>query len=721
MSPHCTHAKNTSQHPGQIILDTQVKRHTVAEKQADNQCLAEVQATRRGALTQAYQQIATIKDRMEATQKVRTSVKPVQPCPRVITQNAAKGSTVPAVGMLSTSVTAEVDDGDGGDSDAVSATASITPKITGKKSSNTMLREAISTARMKYNLEQSMKDRSGDTLTCVDGGGNTQSTNFNNHDALVGKVTNWVVLVEVSKTRKPSAASKGSPSTSSPSFPLPSIVSSAVSHTTQATSTGPFTPPPTPDVPKDVLVGGFGDEDLDDCEEQPATILASMSAKTPTGKSIVEIFPRPDIGAGSAQKSQKRKEPEPDYISSSEVEFMVSDLDAEGLGDEDYPMGQEEVRQTSVTAAITKPPVKKIKVEPGSVTSTGPPATTIPCSLSATASPPVTLTILTNVSDASGGSITETQCFKNTYLPPALLKDKKWRRVVTSTLFLWAASQANVFNITKSQIASALKHILPVVFLDRLQLLEGLDTNSPIVAIAYQCLCEWCHGVGSTALALMINFFAKFEADKIQEMSAMLLEHLVFLYEGLNRDDPSKAFWLHFMIELLTATHLQSIKGFVHVPALNTHALLECAVRLINWGKIDLTQNNVKGKGTVKTPLKLNKGCAKESNAAHAFSDQNLGDRARKLTISAGNCTATQLEAILELAEVSLLPPLELSDDDLRVVESDEEYALLFYCSYPYTTSRYLNCHFFVLANGTSYFPFTYPDLIITFCVLTSY
>ncbi|KIK74996.1 hypothetical protein PAXRUDRAFT_19359 [Paxillus rubicundulus Ve08.2h10] len=190
----------------------------------------------------------------------------------------------------------------------------------------------------------------------------------------------------------------------------------------------------------------------------------------------------------------------------------------------------------------------------------------------------------------------------------------------------------------------------------------------------------------------MINFFTKFEADNIQEMSAMLLERLVFLYEGLNHNDPSKAFQLHFMIELLAATHLQSIKGFDHISALNTHSLaqsgvtgiiglcsavLECAVQLINQGKINFTQNNVKGKGTVKTPLKLNKGSVKESNVAHAFSDQNQGGTARELTISAGNCTATQLEAILERAGASLLPPLELSDDNLQVVESDEEYALL--------------------------------------------
>ncbi|KAF8838297.1 hypothetical protein BDN67DRAFT_982608 [Paxillus ammoniavirescens] len=535
----------------------------MAEKQADDQCLAEAQATRRG--------------------------------------------------MLLMLVPAEVDDGDGGDSDAVLATASITPKITGKRSSNMMLWEAISTAQMKYNLEQSMKNGSGDTLTHVDGGRNMQRTlffanltwptisaNLDNHDALVRKVTNWAVLVEASKTpsRKPSAASEGSSSTSSPSFPPPLIVSSTVSNTTQVTSTGPFTPLPTPDVPEDVLVGGFGDEDLDDCEKQAAAILASMSVKMPTGKSIVEILPRPDVGAGLTRKSLKRKGPEPDYVSSLEVEFTVSDLDAEGLGDEDYPMGQEEVRQvvwkqrtqvqgphstsqTSVTAAITKPHVKKIKVEPGSVTSTGPPATptTILRSLSATASPP---------------------------------------------------------------------------------LLEDLDANFPIVVVAYQHLCEWRHGVGSTTLALMINFFTKFEADEIQEMSAMLLERLVFLYEGLNHDNPSKAFWSHLMIELLTATHLQSTKGFVH-------------------GKIDFTQNNVKGKGTVKTPLKLNKGSTKESNAAHAFSDQNWGGRARKLTISAGNRTTTQLEAILELAGVSLLPPLELSDDNLQVVELDEEYALLWH------------------------------------------
>ncbi|KAF8447361.1 hypothetical protein L210DRAFT_835709, partial [Boletus edulis BED1] len=54
--------------------------------------------------------------------------------------------------------------------------------------------------------------------------------------------------------------------------------------------------------------------------------------------------------------------------------------------------------------------------------------------------------------------------FNNTSLPSSFSKDGKWRKVVITTLCLWAAGQADVWNISKAQIAEVLKEIMSIVY-----------------------------------------------------------------------------------------------------------------------------------------------------------------------------------------------------------------------------------------------------------------
>ncbi|KIJ19446.1 hypothetical protein PAXINDRAFT_7929 [Paxillus involutus ATCC 200175] len=178
------------------------------------------------------------------------------------------------------------------------------------------------------------------------------------------------------------------------------------------------------------------------------------------------------------------------------------------------------------------------------------------------------------------GSGTNGGRYLNTDLPPDFLKDKKWQKVIISTLSLWAANLPDTFNILKNQITDALKFILPVAYPEYPNIVQTLklDASSPIVAVG----------------------------SPLSHFIGLLLDHLVFLYEDLNRDDPANLFRSQLIVQLLSTTHLSAIKGFIHVPQLNTHTLvqsgvtrmlglcgaaLECALCLIHTSVIEAMVN----------------------------------------------------------------------------------------------------------------------------------
>lgn len=79
---------------------------------------------------------------------------------------------------------------------------------------------------------------------------------------------------------------------------------------------------------------------------------------------------------------------------------------------------------------------------------------------------------------------------------------------------------------------------------------------------ANQCLCDWRHNIGSTALAIIMTFLQCASNDReARDMADMLLESCAFLYKDLDTSNPNKAFRCQFMLQLLNMAHLQYISG----------------------------------------------------------------------------------------------------------------------------------------------------------------
>ncbi|KIK82058.1 hypothetical protein PAXRUDRAFT_154651, partial [Paxillus rubicundulus Ve08.2h10] len=213
-------------------------------------------------------------------------------------------------------------------------------------------------------------------------------------------------------------------------------------------------------------------------------------------------------------------------------------------------------------------------------------------------------------------------------------------------------------------------------------------------------LCEWRHGVSSAAIALFTSFFAGSSLDDVKTTTDLLLDCLSFLYENLESSCPKKAFCSQFVVQLLATTHLPMIRGFIHVPALDTISLtcsgvkgivglccavLQHALQLIKSGEIPVSTDL--GKGKACTLVRLNKASGKESTAACVFSKQNWGSATQKITIAAGRHSTLQLSNIMELARISLngVDKKEQASDGL---ESGDEYDLICKSLYSYHVSH---------------------------------
>ncbi|KIK74398.1 hypothetical protein PAXRUDRAFT_175816, partial [Paxillus rubicundulus Ve08.2h10] len=379
------------------------------------------------------------------------SAKLVRPCPKVI----KKG--VNGRGMEVSSVTqATGGDCDSGedvknhcDLDEVDAINSGMTRRTKKASgnSNQWLREAIEKETLFFlNITWTILNSSAAKAAMT---GNIQ-------------VMDWLNVVDrVTGSQKSSAPS----SLLSVSVTLQSTVNTNSSVNTRAMSARYTGPPPTPDIP-DNCTGGYGDNEQleDDSHERAAVILASLAKGKRLPKpstqsmSIIEVTAT-EVTKDSAVPLLKRKEPEIEYVSSSEQEDDINISEQEDLGrqedDNETYKPEEEVEEASqlpawfhmagslckmnaTSVTITEKPSKKVKLESSK--------NQVHLSMSQS------LSMTTPDANASTG-----QHFNTTSLPSSLSKDGKWRKAVITTLCLWAVSQPNVWNISKQEISDALK------------------------------------------------------------------------------------------------------------------------------------------------------------------------------------------------------------------------------------------------------------------------
>ncbi|KIK81548.1 hypothetical protein PAXRUDRAFT_155861, partial [Paxillus rubicundulus Ve08.2h10] len=71
--------KNATTHPGNIVLQSEVKRRTRAEKAADDKCLKETQAAKEQAAVEGLNRLADMEVRMEAKEAEPNGRRGVRP------------------------------------------------------------------------------------------------------------------------------------------------------------------------------------------------------------------------------------------------------------------------------------------------------------------------------------------------------------------------------------------------------------------------------------------------------------------------------------------------------------------------------------------------------------------------------------------------------------------------------------------------------------------
>ncbi|KAG2076164.1 hypothetical protein BDR04DRAFT_1149228 [Suillus decipiens] len=225
--------------------------------------------------------------------------------------------------------------------------------------------------------------------------------------------------------------------------------------------------------------------------------------------------------------------------------------------------------------------------------------------------------------------------WRNTDLPPLMLEDGIWRRF---------------FIPTTEKLLPALQAIFDVAYPG---MSHNIQLRGPIIGLVNQRICSWCSNFGSTPIALVANFLAtsKDNEDKDEDakfeqtLAAELLKEWAFLYEDPEVHDPGQIYRSEFMLEMIEATHLNVIAGFLDMPAINMDDLqlkgmqaviaacaasLERALNFVAKSKaLDDDQSIVASsvKGSTKShrmPSKRNKFSNKDVGMP-AFSEANCG------------------------------------------------------------------------------------------------
>ncbi|KIK81551.1 hypothetical protein PAXRUDRAFT_15185 [Paxillus rubicundulus Ve08.2h10] len=358
-SPCRTHAKNATQHLGQIVLEAQTKKCTSAEEQADDQRTKDAKATQAAALQPGYKHLGEMESTMEVAQATTAAARPKPVRPKVfkkkdtVTVNEPVSEAMSAAGEVTTSnsLICQADEGK-----AVGNAKAL------KKSTNMRLREDISHARTPKNHDLHDGSACGSMLK--------QGTDrTNKKTSLAGKINNWASVVEASSkgsfSQGPGSMLIQSTSTNS-NVPPPStqtrttssICTKVTTTSSQAysvplsTPTGTFKFQPVPNVN---IAGGFGDDEQDDSQERES----AMQPSNPKQGQVIDFVMNDDsniefddsisnaVQEGGTLKHKHAVDDE-DYVTSSEVE---------NTGDEDVELEDENTKNNMPDVVMEGPRV----------------------------------------------------------------------------------------------------------------------------------------------------------------------------------------------------------------------------------------------------------------------------------------------------------------------------------------------------------------------------
>ncbi|KAG1884619.1 hypothetical protein F4604DRAFT_1676738 [Suillus subluteus] len=543
MAPHRTCAKNATTHPGQIVLDTQPKQCTKAEKQADDDRLAAARMQKEADALAGLTRLAEMQVWMEATQ-TQAAEKPkavkLRPVPKgrqVHTSQSEEpfsltgrwypvGNTDDPGEMLKDQIFDE--------DESLGHSNNEIPGGTKQKSRKQMLKVAISNVR--ENIDADVNDAHA----------NNEKGNLMK-PSLGGHIQSWRTHIILKRTSISSCA-----------------------------------PPPPSSKADDTedLVGAFGDEDLDEALKQEVAALMSKSWGKQPAMSTISILStstdpdfEPPPSTQPCLKNHTLMPPPSTLPGLKNWDLMppplmqpraISNTKRKKLAEVD------ELDADIKPKPAPLPPSKKVKLKKnakleGNIKSKG----------TLTALPG---TWVESVSKACSS-------YLNTDLPPGCHEDGKWAQIFLPTVFLWLSTQEELWVITDAKLLMACKEIFKVVYPD---ICYNVTMSGSIFGVVTQRIGEWWSNFGSTALAIAIDFCASNQDSTPAELAELLL---------------SATFRSAFVQELLVTVHLSRILGHADVTVLNTDGLIK---HWFCWDvgvrahlKTPKTFNKAKGKETV--------------------------------------------------------------------------------------------------------------------------
>ncbi|KAG2356142.1 hypothetical protein BDR07DRAFT_1492281 [Suillus spraguei] len=219
---------------------------------------------------------------------------------------------------------------------------------------------------------------------------------------------------------------------------------------------------------------------------------------------------------------------------------------------------------------------------------------------------------------------------KNSHLPSAV-QDLSFRSIFIPTVMYWVGNNSYPWTIPDEKLSDVLEDIFMAVCKQ-----PGDFRNDDGCNLAFNVVCqrisEWRGNFGSTAITILMVFFASTDEFKTKEArkdyAEYQLEDSRFVYEDPDNEDSPGAFLSEFILRIfavqLNATQGRQIidsldfglPGYQTALALTTAA----AERALILARDDLIVEDTLDHGKHKIALTLNQSTNKMSNTGTAFS-----------------------------------------------------------------------------------------------------
>ncbi|KAG1846523.1 hypothetical protein C8R48DRAFT_779522 [Suillus tomentosus] len=218
--------------------------------------------------------------------------------------------------------------------------------------------------------------------------------------------------------------------------------------------------------------------------------------------------------------------------------------------------------------------------------------------------------------------------------------DSKWVKAFLSMALLWAGRQANPWEISESLMADALQEIFDVVYPD---VKYKVNSNGAVFAVTQQWLSEWRSNIGSTALAIIIDFCSHIK----------LLKDCTFVYEEPDNISQKTA----YLVIVLCIVALEHALKFVKDSIINVDEVLVSMAT---------------GKFSVKLPAKCNKVMGKMLSGCYKFSFANCHDKTEAYMKLIGNRNKDSKLIIILCARKYMKKSVrgDASDEDMEETQS---------------------------------------------------